>query len=146
MKPGYEPNIRGLPDIPLTTSTAISNTSYVFSDIYSQGTCVQVGIAVKATLNVGTTSVEIKFQQGFSNNASDDFFDSPLADTANKTTVSNEYIVTCKGFVIRLDASTAGNNLGPFPFPLLFPYYRVAYKVTGVGTANVGIVIARTKI
>lgn len=144
---GYVPSYStGLPEVPLRTSTAITNTTYSFSDIYNAGDCQQISMCVKATLNVGTTSLELKLQQGISQSALDDWFDIPLLDVANKATVSNEYVVTAKSYVVRLDASTAGNNLGPIAFPLLMPFYRLAYKVTGVGSANVGVLLIRTKI
>ncbi len=146
MKPGYLCNNHGLPDIPITTSVNLTSTSYLFSDAYAAGTCVQAFLCAKATLGAGVTSVELKFQQCLSDDPTNDWYDWPLVDVANKTTVTNEYVSIVKSYVLRIDANAVTDKLGPIPFPLLMPFFRLAFKVTGVGTANIGVLIGRASL
>lgn len=132
----------------LETSTNVTSNSYAYSNVLNAGTIVQAALSVKATLGAGVTSVELKFQQAFAEDAAEaDWYSTPLVDTTNKVTVSNEFVAVAKPLTIRIDASTGSTGaLGPFPFFWGLPYGRLAYKISGVGTANIGAIISRATI
>lgn len=144
MKPGYSPDLSGLPFIPIVIATNVTSGNYLYSTAYAVGNCVQGALCVEATLGAGVTSVELKLQQSTGSSASGTWYDWSLVDVANKATVSNEYVSIVKSYVLRIDANTGDSDLGPIPFPLLLPYCRLAYKISGVGTANIGVLITRT--
>mgnify|MGYP001482851444 CR=1 FL=1 len=146
MIPGYYPAEQGRPYVPITTSVDVTSTAYLYSSPFFVGPCVQGALCVRATLGAGVTSVELKLQQALSSDPSDAWFDWALVDSANKTTVNNEYVSVVKSDVLRIDANTGSDPLGPIPFPLLLPYVRLAYKITGAGTANIGVLITRAHL
>lgn len=144
MKPGYLPNTLGRPFVPVTTSVNVTSTSYLFSDPFAIGTAAQGFLTAKGTLGAGVTSIEFKVQQAYSADPADDWNCYPLFNVASMVVVANEYVVTVKPYVFRIDASTGTDGkLGPIPIPFFLPYVRLAYKVTGVGTGNLGVSIGR---
>lgn len=127
-----------------TLSATFTSTSYLYSNSENVGHCAQSALYAAVQLGGGVTSVEIKLQQGMSGSIGP-WYDYPLVDTANKVTVSNEYVSVVKPYVLRLDANTPSltQGVGPIAFPLLMPYFRVAYKLTGAGTAAITVIVSR---
>lgn len=147
MKAGYNPDLSGLPNLPITTSTNVTSTSYAYSAAYPVGTFVQGFMCIKATLGAGVTSVELKIEQALSSSSSDDWFGGVLCDVANKTTVGSEFLVPTKDYVFSITANTGTDaKIGPIPIALFMPFCRLAYKITGVGTANIGVTIGRVSL
>jgi len=144
MKPGYNPNSRGQPYIALTNTTTITSTSYAFTEAFSPGTCVQASLLVEVTLGAGVTSLDLKLQQCLSSDPAAKWWDLPLADVANATTVAGEFLVPMAPYVFSF--VTTGQLIGSIPVPIMLPFFRVAYKVTGVGAASANIFIAMTNL
>lgn len=143
MKPGYQPTLLGRPEIVLTTSTNVTSTSYLYGDPISVGAYVQLFMGLKVTLGAGVTSFEAKLQQCLSADPTDDWFNVTLLDTANKTTVANEYVSIAKPDVASIDVNTGTDGKLLFLYMAAMPFVRVAYKISGAGTANAGILVGR---
>lgn len=142
MKPGYMPDLNGLPYVPLTIVTNITSGTYAFSESFPSGTCVQISMLVRAILGAGVTSADLKLQQSLESPSTADWYDTPLLDVGGKTTVLGEFLVPCAPYVVSI--ATTNQRIGPIPFPLLLPFCRLAYKISGVGTANLSVAFART--
>lgn len=121
----------------LQSSTGITSTNYAYTDAVNLGTRNQCAIIVNAIIGAGVTSLDIKIQSGLSSNGT--FYDWVYLDEVNTTIVSGENLIPVRPYVLSIPTST---TLGPFNIPGTMPWVRVAYKVSGVGTANADIYIA----
>lgn len=132
---GYFAGDNNLPPI-IKFALGIMSTTYSFTDAVYVGPCVQGFLCAKYTLGAGVTSVDFKIQQAFSASVSDDWFDTPLLDVANKTKVNQEFSVPMLPYVFSGTSTATNARIGPVPVPLLLPFVRIAFKVTGVGTSD----------
>lgn len=118
--------------ITLLDAVSVSSNSYSFSTAYSVGTRNQLAFSFSATLGAGVTSAEFKIQS--CSTQSGTYVDWPYFDEINGTITSGEYVVNAMPYVISI--VTTGTNIGPINIPGTKNWWRLAYKITGVGTAT----------
>ena len=111
---------------------AVLFSALAFSTAYSVGTRNQLAFSFSATLGAGVLSAEFKIQS--CSTQSGTYVDWPYFDEINGGITSGEYVVNAMPYVISI--VTTGTNIGPINIPGTKNWWRLAYKITGVGTAT----------
>lgn len=137
---GYFAGDNNLPPI-VKIVTGTTSTTYAATDFVYVGQCVQGFLCCKYTLGPGVTSADFLVEQALS--PTDDPFGLPLLDVANKTTVNNQFVVPMLPYVFSGTSTATNAKIGPIAVPLLMPYVRVSWKISGVGTADLAFFLGK---
>lgn len=131
------PNLGPVPGTITLVSTSTSSNAYAFSTAYNVGTRNQLAFSFNATLAAGVTSAEFKIQSCSTQTGT--YTDWPYFDEINGTIVNSEYVVSTMPYVVSI--ATSGLSVGPINIPGTKPWWRVAYKITGVGTGTLSVLM-----
>jgi len=137
----------GFYDSTIVFNSTTSATTYAGSTIVPFSQKNKYCVYISSSLGAGLTSAEFKFQQGLVNDPAGEWFDYPIVNYSTLTTSSDsppEYYLTSKAFTQSLVAGAGvAQKLGPYEITVGMPFFRVAYKASGVGTLTSKIIVTR---